>query len=86
MEFIGKTIPQISTLILTSKFSKSKNQDKVELGIVKDIIPIRGNDILLFDDNEGEVMIPFAKDLIFIHLLKVFFVSLAFNSIIGIFL
>ena len=40
------------------------NQDKVELGIVKDIIPIRGNDILLFDDNEGEVMIPFAKDLI----------------------
>ena len=40
------------------------NKNKVKLGIIKDIIPIKGNDILLFEDQEGEKMIPFSKDLI----------------------
>ena len=40
------------------------NQNKIKLGIIKDIIPIKGNDILLFEDQEGEKMIPFSKDLI----------------------
>ena len=40
------------------------NQNKIELGIIKDIIPINGNDVLLFDSQEGEKMIPFSRDLI----------------------
>ena len=32
--------------------------------MVKDIIPIKKNDILIFDSPEGEKMISFAKDLI----------------------
>jgi len=40
------------------------DQNKKELGLVKDIIPIKNNDILIFDNAEGEKMIPFAKDLI----------------------
>ena len=40
------------------------DQNKKELGLVKDIIPIKNNDILIFDNVEGEKMIPFAKDLI----------------------
>ena len=40
------------------------NQEKVKLGVVKDIIPIKDNDILLFESEEGERMTPFSKDLI----------------------
>ena len=40
------------------------DQNKKEVGLVKDIIPIKKNDILIFDSPEGEKMISFAKDLI----------------------
>jgi 16S rRNA processing protein RimM len=40
------------------------DQNKKEIGLVKDIIPIKNNDILIFDNAEGEKMISFAKDLI----------------------
>ena len=40
------------------------NQNKKEIGKVKDIIPIENNDILIFDSAKGEKMVPFAKDLI----------------------
>ena len=40
------------------------DQNEKEIGIVKDIIPIKDNDILIFDSAEGEKMISFAKDLI----------------------
>ena len=40
------------------------DQNKKEIGLVKDIIPIKNNDILIFDSVKGEKMIPFAKDLI----------------------
>ena len=40
------------------------NQNKREIGKVKDIIPIKNNDILIFDSAKGEKMISFAKDLI----------------------
>jgi 16S rRNA processing protein RimM len=40
------------------------NQDKIKMGIVKDIIPIKDNDVLLFEDKGNEKMIPFAKELI----------------------
>ena len=40
------------------------NKDKMQMGVVQDIIPIKNNDILVLDSPEGEKMIPFAKDLI----------------------
>ena len=40
------------------------NQNKVKLGTVKDIIPIKENDILLFEDDKNEKMVPFSKELI----------------------
>ena len=40
------------------------DQNKKEVGLVKDIIPIKNNDILIFYNAEGEKMISFAKDLI----------------------
>ena len=40
------------------------DQNKKEIGLVKDIIPIKNNDILVFDNGEDEKMISFAKDLI----------------------
>ena len=40
------------------------DKNKKEIGLVKDIIPIKNNDILIFDSAKGEKMIPFAKDLI----------------------
>ena len=40
------------------------DQDKNHIGLVKDIAPIKNNDILIVDTAYGEKMIPFAKDLI----------------------
>ena len=40
------------------------DQDKNCIGLVKDIVPIKNNDILIIDSANGEKMIPFAKDLI----------------------
>jgi len=40
------------------------NQYKKRVGMVKDIIHIKNNDILVFDSHQGEKMLPFAKDLI----------------------
>jgi len=40
------------------------DQNKKEIGLVKDIVPIENNDILIFDSVKGEKMISFAKDLI----------------------
>mgnify|MGYP006138296777 CR=1 FL=1 len=40
------------------------DQNEKELGKVKDIIPIKSNDILIYECSEGEQMISFAKDLI----------------------
>ena len=42
----------------------SENQDKNKIGIVKDVIPIKSNDILMIDTAFGQKMVPFAKDLI----------------------
>ncbi len=38
--------------------------DKNVLNQIVNIIPIKNNDILIFDSVKGEKMIPFAKDLI----------------------
>tara|TARA_B100000029_G_C17520624_1_gene939725 strand:- start:790 stop:1296 length:507 start_codon:yes stop_codon:yes gene_type:complete len=35
-----------------------------EMGIVVDIVPIKDNDVLIFNGIEGEKMVPFAKNLI----------------------
>ena len=40
------------------------DQDKNKIGIVKDVIPIKSNDILMIDTAFGQKMVPFAKDLI----------------------
>ena len=40
------------------------DQYKQRVGMVKDIIHIKNNDILIFDNHQGEKMLPFAKDLI----------------------
>ena len=40
------------------------DQDKNKIGIVKDVIPIKGNDILMVNTASGQKMVPFAKDLI----------------------
>lgn len=40
------------------------DQNKKEIGLVKDIVPIENNDILIFDSVKGEKMISFAKNLI----------------------
>lgn len=40
------------------------DQYKKRVGMVKDIIHIKNNDILIFDNHQGEKMLPFAKDLI----------------------
>lgn len=58
------------------KLSKSENyfidfidcvlfdQNKNEIGIVQDVIPIQNNDILIINTASGQKMVPFAKDLI----------------------
>tara|TARA_B100000029_G_scaffold187970_1_gene185465 strand:- start:326 stop:823 length:498 start_codon:yes stop_codon:yes gene_type:complete len=40
------------------------DQNNEKIGLVKDIIPIKNNDVLIFDGAKGEKMIPFAKNLI----------------------
>ena len=40
------------------------NQNKIEMGMVIDIIHIKNNDVLVFNGSEGEKMVPFAKELI----------------------
>ena len=40
------------------------NQNKIEMGVVIDIIHIKNNDVLVFNGSEGEKMVPFAKELI----------------------
>ncbi len=58
------------------KLSKSENyfidfidcvlfdQNKNEIGIVQDVIPIQNNDILIINTASGQKMVPFVKDLI----------------------
>ena len=40
------------------------DQNENKIGIVKDVIPIKGNDVLMINTLNGEKMVPFAKDLI----------------------
>ena len=40
------------------------DQNENKIGMVKDVIPIQGNDILMINTLNGEKMVPFAKDLI----------------------
>ena len=40
------------------------DQNERKIGIVKDVIPIQGNDVLMINTLDGEKMVPFAKDLI----------------------
>ena len=40
------------------------DQKENKIGIVKDVIPIKGNDVLMINTLNGEKMVPFAKDLI----------------------
>ena len=40
------------------------DQYKNKIGIVRDIVPIKNNDILIIDTASGERLTPFAKDLI----------------------
>ena len=75
-QYIGKSGFITEAMRGLSKLSNEENyfidfigctlfdQNKKEVGLVKDIIPIKKNDILIFDSPEGEKMISFAKDLI----------------------
>tara|TARA_Y100001970_G_scaffold176681_1_gene215331 strand:- start:1188 stop:1697 length:510 start_codon:yes stop_codon:yes gene_type:complete len=40
------------------------DQNENKIGMVKDVIPIKNNDILMINTASGQKMVPFAKDLI----------------------